>query len=453
MYSCSSSIPSSDMASLLSIKNALAVAPTKESAAPVKPALYSSRHITVPLFSSEPSDEAVCAYSELHKDCRRGLKKMGITSLFPVQATCAPLIIKSYWSPSFLDFDLCVSVPTGQGKTLAYLLPIMHCLAERKHAKLSALILVPTRDLAKQVAECVEILCQSAKRTSPALTSLLVTGQDLFKKPAVTPDIVIATAGRFSDYIASGNLDLSDLRWLVVDEADRMLSATSEADRWLKIVKAKVSEHCQKLLFSATMTRNPQKLESLGMRRPIFVSCETEEESKASPASINHLFVNCKDLKHKVAKLAKLLSSRSPRRCLIFANSRERTKQLLAEISGTCDDTKFIFKEFDATLEQAERDKLLKELRQHDKPNVSYCFVCSDLATRGLDITDVELVVNFDLPAFITTYIHRVGRTGRAGKLGDAVSLVERKEADFFRRSLSDKMKAKFGCKITKLRL
>ena len=441
------------MASLLSIKNALAVQPVKEAPVPVKPALYSSRRIIVPLFTSEPSDEAVNAYSELHKDCRRGLKKMGITSLFPVQATCAPLIVQSYWSPSFLDFDLCVSVPTGQGKTLAYLLPIIHCLAERKIPKLSALILVPTRDLAKQVAECVAMLCASSKTTSPPLTSLLVTGQDLFARPLITPDIVIATAGRFSDYMASGNLDLSNLRWLVVDEADRMLSATSEADRWLRIVKANVSENCQKLLFSATMTRNPQKLESLGMRKPIFVSCETEEESKASPATINHLFVNCKDLKHKVAKLSKLLSARAPQRCLIFANSRERTKQLLNEVTSACDETKFIFREFDATLEQAERDKILKELRKHDNPNVSYCLVCSDLATRGLDVTDVELVVNFDLPVFITTYIHRVGRTGRAGKQGEAVSLVERKESDFFRRSLSDKMKAKFGCKIAKLRL
>jgi len=439
------------MASLLTIKNALTVVGDKEAPAVPKPSLYSSRRITVSLLESAPSEEAVAVFEGLSKDCKRGLKTLGISGLFPVQSTCVPLIVDSYKSPSFLDFDLCVSVPTGQGKTLAYLLPIIECLTARKVPTLSALILVPTRDLAKQVASVVRTLCDACKKTD--LTSLLVTGQDLFSKPAVVPDIVIATAGRFADYVACGNLDLSNLRWLVVDEADRMLSATSEADRWLKIVKSKVSEHCQRLLFSATMTRNPQKLESLGMRKPIFVACETEEESKASPATIQHGYLNCKDLKHKVVKLAKLLTTRKPRRCLIFTNSVERTGQLLLEISSLCPAEKFIFKEFDAKLEQSERDRILRDLKKHEKENVCFSLVCSDLATRGLDIANVDLVVNFDIPPFLTTYIHRVGRTGRAGKRGEAVSLVERKESDFFRRSVNDKLKAKFGSKIAKLSL
>ena len=163
--------------------------------------------------------------------------------------------------------------------------------------------------------------------------------------------------------------------------------------------------------------------------------------------------MNCKDLKHKVVKLAKLLTTRKPRRCLIFANSIERTTQLLQELGTACDKSKFIFKEFDAKLEQSERDRILRDLRKHDNADVSFCLVCSDLATRGLDVDNVDIVVNFDIPPFITTYIHRAGRTGRAGHRGETVSLVERKEADFFRRNVNDKLKAKFGSKIAKISL
>lgn len=441
------------MASLLTIKQALRVDSSKaKPIAPLaKPDLYAKRRIVVPALGAPSGDAEI--RQALHPSVRRGLKHLGIESLFPVQEACIPLIVDSFFSAGDLDFDLCVSVPTGQGKTLSYLIPIVHCLTNRRVPVLKAVVLVPTRDLAKQVAAVASVLCAAAKKTHPPLKVQHVTGQAVFERLHTPPDIVIATAGRFADYVACGNLDLAGLRWLVVDEADRMLSSSSEAGRWLSIVKAQVGPDCQRLLFSATMTKNPQKLDGLGMRRPVFLTTEDNTEG-AGVQTISHSFINCKDAKHKLIRLAKLLFSLKPAKCLVFTNSVGKTKEVFKALSQSAErPSSFTVREFDAQLVQTERDQILKEMQSHSDPDASFCLICSDLATRGLDIDSVDLVVNLELPPFLNTYIHRVGRTGRAGKAGLAVSLVERKEADYFRRNIADKFKEKFKTKIAKMQL
>ena len=183
----------------------------------------------------------------LHKSCWKGLKKMDITSLFPVQKICTNLMINKLIHPQFspYDCDLCVSAATGQGKTLAYILPIVHALSDRKIPILRALIVLPTRDLAQQVAtvaasfSSVKVQCFVGQQSMAQERAELMSTEN-------PPDIAVATIGRLIDHLVIGSLDLSFLRWLVVDEADRMLSK-SDLDKWSIVLRA-VPDTTQRLL-------------------------------------------------------------------------------------------------------------------------------------------------------------------------------------------------------------
>ena len=467
------------MTSLLTIKGALTVSDRVDEKAIVKTKYYQDRVIMVPpLYGSQSDSTGESGFSLLHPSLKATLQEdLKLNYLFPVQAACVPLVVNSHNSP--ISDDICISVPTGQGKTLAYVLPIIHCLIGRQAPALKAVILVPTRDLAKQVGKVVKSVIDGVNRREAKshlpLTSLTITGQEVFTRPECIPDILIATVGRFADFVASEHCSLSHLRWLVIDEADRMLGG-DDAVRWLAVVRERVGTDCQKLLFSATMTRNPQKLELMGIKRVLFVNCEDSESKKAKAGndkdtsndvglssddtdvekkrpkkvnSIQHSFYNCKDAKHKLTRLVTLLKTEKPGKCMIFTNSVQRTKEAVYSlVSANVPDC--IVKEFDGKILQTDRDRILKELQGHKKSKGTFCLVCSDLATRGLDIGDIDLVVNLEIPSFANTYVHRVGRTGRAGKSGKAISLVERKEADFFRRTIVDKCKEKHNIIIKK---
>ena len=367
--------------------------------------------------------------------CRSGLAAMDIKRLFPVQKICTHLIVSRFHSPAFspLDCDLCVSAPTGQGKTLAYLLPIIHVLGNRSQNSPSALIVLPTRDLALQVATVAGHFSFERVTCLVGQTSIAEEKQVLNER---SPAIIISTIGRLIDHLVLGSLDLSHLEWLVVDEADRMLSK-SDLDKWTLILNS-VPTSTQRLLFSATMTSNPLKLNKLKLTRPLFI---TIGQPDTPAVSEEYLVVPNKSM--KVRCLIKLLEISKIERCLIFCNSNETVTSLSNVLKSLDADGELTVRPFSGNMSGKVREKLLAKFA-NGRIN---CLVSTDVFTRGIDIADIDLVLNFDMPSHSTTYIHRAGRTGRAGKSGRVVTLCETKQMRHFRREID------IGHKCKKLHL
>ena len=405
---------------------------------------------TVKIEEADDPEEDRDLLSQLARVCRQGLDQLKISALFPVQRVVVPRVINSYFSPNVCDFSICV--PTGRGKTLAYLLPIFHCLSARVQRSVTrAVILVPTRDLAKQVAAVAAVF--AGKSTSELLDACL-TGQSDMVSSSVAADIVIATPGRFCDAVATGHVSVAGVEFFVVDEADRLLIQNSDNQRWQAIMtdSLRSKQSCIKLLFSATMTKNPLKLASLCLTRPIRIEqrpTATVDAAGSGEDKVEHRMIKTQEESQKVQKLVKFIQSTlsRPSKALVFVNSVARVKMLVDEIASLCPAVRV--KPFDAHLEQVERDRTLREFSSCEGlSETPFILVCSDLATRGLDLPNIDVVVNFDIPSFVNAYVHRAGRTGRAGKGGLVVSLVHKKEAPFFRAGLTKKLKDKHGIKV-----
>ena len=367
----------------------------------------------------------------LHATCWDGLKSMSISSLFPVQKICVYLMTQKLSNPQYSQFDcdLCVSAPTGSGKSLAYLLPIIHGLAERNQAVLRALVVLPTRDLAVQIASVASKFRNIKVQTITGQNSMADEREALMNNQC---DIAVATMGRLVDHLVIGSLDLSYLRWLVVDEADRMLSK-SDLDKWA-LVLGSVPDTTQRLLFSATMTSNPLKLNKLKLVRPLFVSVGE------SVSTINHKYAVVMNPSMKARSMLKVLEmlfagenelTRTPvSRCLILCRSSANVESLTDLLSKFLSDAPV--RPFSGNMTALTREKLLK---QFSKGTVK-CLVSTDVITRGIDIPDIDVVVNYDVPKHATTYIHRAGRTGRANKTGLVITLAEKKEMRHFRKEV-----------------
>lgn len=373
--------------------------------------------------------------TELSSDCWKGLKKMNITSLFPVQKVCTYLIINkaSHIGFSRFDCDLCVSAPTGSGKSLAYLLPIVHLLSDRTSPMLRALIVLPTRDLALQVSSVLSHFEGLKIQTLVGQNSMTEERNALAQG---TCDLAIATMGRLIDHLVIGSLDLSHLRWLVVDEADRMLSK-SDLDKW-SLVLSSVPSTTQRLLFSATMTSNPLKLNKLKLVRPLFVSVG------AMSSKVDHRYVVAPNKSVKVRCMLKLMQfifeggsdliqhTDTVRRCLILCRTSANVDSLNQLLQSYLNSSAIVVRPFSGNMTGLAREKLLNKF---SKGNVN-CLVATDVITRGIDIPDIDVVVNYDVPQHSTTYIHRAGRTGRANKAGLVVTLAEKKEMRHFRKEV-----------------
>ena len=385
--------------------------------------------------------------------CWEGLKSMSIESLFPVQKICTNLIISRQETPrnSPYDCDICVSAPTGSGKSLAYLLPIIHGLASRTRPVLRALIVLPTRDLALQVSAVMSNFCG---RPGTDLTVRTFIGQQSMAQERAEllsttnpPDMAVATIGRLVDHLVIGSLDLSYLSWLVVDEADRMLSK-SDLDKW-SLILASVPETCHRLLFSATMTANPLKLNKLRLTRPLFVSVGDAEQPSVSggglPSTIVHRYIVAPNKSMKVRCLLRVLEmlfsaggselfDKPAARCLILCRTNENVQSLSTLLKSYYrnGDSCVVPQAFSGNMTGKQREKLLSKFAA----GLANCVVSTDVITRGIDIADIDVVVNYDVPKHATTYIHRAGRTGRAGKSGLVVSMTESKEMRHFRKEI-----------------
>ncbi|XP_076125775.1 ATP-dependent RNA helicase DDX51 [Alosa pseudoharengus] len=392
------------------------------------------------------------------------LDKNGIDNFFPVQAEVIPAILESVCHGlmmgrgSYRPRDICVSAPTGSGKTLAFVIPIVQALAERVLCQVRALIVLPTKELAQQV---YKVFCMYAEGTN--LKVVMIAGQKSFAAEQASlsenrgglacslADIVVATPGRLVDHINKNDgFSLQHLRFLVIDEADRMIDSMHQS--WLKLVTQAVYKKgadgsifgrrkpgaitaaslsppqipLQKLLFSATLTQNPEKLQQLGLHQPrlfssIHSSASTLEASQPTekfnlPEGLTEYYIPC-TLSKKPLILLHLLLRLKFSTVLCFTNSRDAAHRLfmLVKLFGGVQ-----VAEFSSRLSPSERKKTLRDFEQEK----IQLLISTDAAARGIDIQGVKCVLNYDAPQFIRTYIHRVGRTARAGKSGMAFTFL-----------------------------
>uniref|UniRef100_A0A8C9Y7Q6 ATP-dependent RNA helicase n=1 Tax=Sander lucioperca TaxID=283035 RepID=A0A8C9Y7Q6_SANLU len=387
------------------------------------------------------------------------LQNNGIQHLFPVQAEVIPAILESAQQGlligrgGYKPRDICVSAPTGSGKTLAFVIPVIQVLMERVVCEVRALAVLPTKELAQQVCK---VFASHAEGT--ALRVVMLAGQRSFAAEQASlsehrggirrslADIVVATPGRLVDHInKNSGLSLEHLRFLIIDEADRMIDSMHQS--WLsQVVKAvyrsgsgaealsifrRTEPACvtaaslsppqmplQKLLFSATLTQNPEKLQQLGLHQPrLFSSIHSHSSTiSSSNGSITEYYVPCTLSKKPLLILHFILRMKlSPILC--FTNSRETAHRLylLVQLFGEIQAA-----EFSSRLSPSERKKTLKEFEQ----GKIQLLISTDAASRGIDIDGVKCVVNYDAPQYIRTYIHRIGRTARAGKTGLAFTFL-----------------------------
>jgi superfamily II DNA/RNA helicase len=321
--------------------------------------------------------------------------------------------------------DLLASSKTGSGKTLAFVLPMLHKSLKRKAFSVRdprGLILAPTRELAKQVYGELRLMLGGLTYRA----ALIVGGEnfnDQVKALRHYPRFIVATPGRLADHLDHRSLFLDGLETLILDEADRMLDL-GFAPQLRRIHRAAKHRCRQTLMFSATLDHaemNDIALEMLDEPKRIAVGVANEAHQ-----DIAQHFYLCDHLDHKEAILQKILETESYRQMILFTATRVDTERLADKLNQQ--NLKAIA--LSGELNQNQRNTIMSQFER----GVFKILVTTDVASRGLDIDNVTHVVNFDMPKHTEEYVHRIGRTGRAGNKGDAFSLVGPKDWQSFQR-------------------
>jgi len=311
---------------------------------------------------------------------------------------------------------------TGTGKTAAFLLPLIDRILDTpEDGKVKALIVVPTRELAQQIDQAVEGFGYYAKVTSLAIYGGGSGVEFTREKQALVKgaDIIIATPGRFLSHLNLGYVDLSHLIALVLDEADRMLDMGFVGDIM------RIADHCRKerqtLLFSATMPERIQKLSADLLRDPVHIQLALSKPAEKIKQGAYVLFPHQKD-----AVLVRLLKERKVKSGIVFTSR----KQNVGVITRTLRNAGIACGKISSDLEQHEREEVMLAFRQRKIP----ILVATDVVSRGIDIDNIELVVNYDVPPNAEDYVHRIGRTARADRDGEGVTLITPEDQGRFAR-------------------
>ena len=345
----------------------------------------------------------------------RAIAECGYQSMTPVQKQAIPAIRRGE--------DVLASAQTGTGKTAAFAVPILQKMCENPKDTLPSntrtLILTPTRELAAQVADNI-----SAYSKHLNVTVLTIYGgvkmDSQSQKLKRGADVIVATPGRLLEHIVACNLSLSNVEFLVLDEADRMLDMGFSADIQ-KILQA-VNKKRQNMLFSATFSNEVKKLANDMLDRPKVITVDKQNTTAATISQVIYPV----EQRRKRELLSELIGTKNWRQVLVFTATRDAADTLVKELnldgitSGVVHGEKA----------QGSRRRALREFVE-GKLRV---LVATEVAARGLDIQNLEYVVNYDLPFLAEDYVHRIGRTGRAGKTGVAISFVSREEE----RTLAD---------------
>ncbi|XP_014508967.1 DEAD-box ATP-dependent RNA helicase 1-like isoform X1 [Vigna radiata var. radiata] len=444
------------------------------------------RSVPVLPWMRHPLDVTRCEQLSLRRvpflDCRlkSALENMKISKLFPVQVALWQETI----GPGNFERDLCINSPTGSGKTLAYALPIVRKLLPTSTVKcLRALVVVPTRDLAlqvKQVFDAIALplglrvgLAVGQSSVADEISSLVyLPGEEEGVDPGfLSPfwfqskvDILVATPGRLVDHVnLSRGFTLKHLHYLVVDEADRLLREDYQS--WLPtVLKSTQSSNnddgggggddvfqlgfpyspwsrrsCSgvergsnphsrlaKVVLSATLTRDPGRLVQLNLHHPLFLSAG--KMRYRLPENLESFKLIC-ERKVKPLYLVALLKSLGEEKCIVFTRSVDSTHRL-CKLLNCFGDLQIDIKEYSGRQHQRVRSKTLNEFRKGQ----FQVLVSSDEMTRGMDVEGVRNVINYDVPKYIKTYVHRAGRTARAGQTGRCFTLMSNDEVGRFKR-------------------
>ncbi|CAH1108618.1 unnamed protein product, partial [Psylliodes chrysocephalus] len=410
---------------------------------------------------------------QLDKGLRKMLKANNIKYLFPVQAEVIPwLLDSSRHSDVIVPRDICVSAPTGSGKTLAYVLPVVQALKRYTVKKIRALVILPTQDLATQVYKTFKLYSQNTN-----IDVCLITGHNSFaveqnqlifdnKAFGVVSkvDILICTAGRLVDHLKlTKGFNLRNLEFLVIDEADRVLESVqndwlyhlerhiqqdesnTQTGKILNLFTLEKSRPPQKLLFSATLSQDPEKLQQLSLFQPkLFTSVveSTEDQMEdansgtfigkyTTPTELTEKYIiTSLELKplflYKFIKLQKLTKS------IVFTHSVESAHRLSILLRSLFKDELKV-EETSSNLQGKNRTKLIDKFTAG---NIDL-LVCTDALARGIDLPNVQCVISYSAPKYLKTYIHRAGRTARAGETGLAVTLLNKSQMSKFKSMLS----------------
>ncbi|MDH2331414.1 DEAD/DEAH box helicase [Paenibacillus polymyxa] len=330
------------------------------------------------------------------------LKEQGISSPTPVQQESIPLLMEGQ--------DVIAEAHTGTGKTIAFLLPILQKMnLDKRHPQ--ALVIAPTRELALQITEAANTLAA----TEPSLSLLAVYGgQDVerqLRKLKGGAQLIIGTPGRLLDHLRRGTLDLGGIKMLVLDEADQMLHMGFLND--VETILQEVPYRRQTMLFSATMPAGIRKLARVYMNEPVDV--KVKSASSVPVSQIRQVVVQTTD-RGKQQALVDMLNTDRPYLAVIFC----RTKRRAAKLNEELQEMGFESGELHGDLSQNKREQVMKAFREAKLQ----LLVATDVAARGLDVEGVTHVFNYDMPQDAESYIHRIGRTGRAGGKGVAVTLA-----------------------------
>lgn len=339
------------------------------------------------------------------------VEHMGFTNATEIQHQAIPAAMSGH--------DLIASSKTGSGKTLAFLLPALNRLMKNRALSKKdprVLILTPTRELAKQVFSQLKLVSAGTQ-----FKSVLILGGENFNDQVKVldkdPHIIVATPGRLADHLAKGLFYLHGLELLILDEADRMLDL-GFADQLKQINLAADHRKRQTLMFSATLDHdqvNEFAKDLLNKPKKIAIGSMTSEHK-----DIAQRFFLSDHLDHKQALLEHFLKNEKSQQIIIFTATRSDTERLATQLNAQEIDAVALSGE----LKQSERNRIMESFAKGQHR----ILVTTDLASRGLDLVNVSHVINFDLPKHSEEYIHRIGRTGRAGAQGDAISFIGPKD-------------------------
>ncbi|MBW2480953.1 MAG: DEAD/DEAH box helicase [Deltaproteobacteria bacterium] len=334
-----------------------------------------------------------------HPSVAAGAAAAGYATPTPIQARAIPQVLKGH--------DIMGLAQTGTGKTAAFVLPILNRLVARQHGCVRALIIAPTRELAEQIHQAIETLGRKTHLRSATVYGGVGINPQIQKLKRA--DIVVACPGRLLDHIGRHSIDLSQMEVLVIDEADQMLDMGFIPDI-RRILKNLPKKH-QTLVFSATMPAEIRRLAGDFLRNP-----DTVQVGITAPAeTVNHALYPVAQ-KLKTALLLKLLGNTHTQSVLVFTRTKHRAKSLGKKLAAAG----YRSASLQGNLSQTRRQAVMDGFRE----GKFQILVATDIAARGIDVTRISHVINYDIPSTPEAYIHRIGRTGRATRSGEAFTLV-----------------------------
>ena len=353
---------------------------------------------------------------DLNDNVLDALYDMRFDKCTPVQEKCIPEILKGH--------DVLGVAQTGTGKTAAYLLPVLSKLADGGYPEsaINCVIMSPTRELAQQIDQAMQGFAYYLNGVSCVAVYGGNDGnrydQEL-KSLSLGADVVIATPGRFISHLSLGNVDLSKVSFFILDEADRMLDMGFSED--IMTIAKKLPRTCQTIMFSATMPKKIEELAKTLLKNPIEIKLAVSKPAE----KIHQMAYVCYETQ-KMGILKDVFKGGNMKRVIIFSGSKQKVKRIASALSRkhiNCG-------EMHSDLDQEQRNDIMFKFKSGQVD----VLVATDIVSRGIDIDDITMVINYDVPHDVEDYVHRIGRTARADHDGTAITLVNEDDIYFFQQ-------------------